>query len=865
MKKKNLLILLIIPFLVSTLTIVTVNRTINLVDVDISAIEIEYNGSLLGSNDVVALQVSDTLFPLNAKGVNHSGVDVGKGNELKWSVKNRYASDSEPFAEVVKSNDKWYLKALKNGEVEVTCSNENGNVSNSFYMILYIDGAITINSTVPSSGYGRIDYTEYYGVYDLNGNTKTDASFEISVKLIPESLSKTNPVITVSDNISVDLDFDSGKVEGGGYVVNGIVRFNKDALQDKKTSLATVKVNTDVDDDMKIDGGSYVFNIVSEGVNVYSYDDLLYCTNRSDKGEIAVLHKSFESYNTYRKANNSSTECFGYTKNGNFDFNTGDKTLVKVATKYNHEYLDQWNKANPASKVDPVVNVGLNVQKDFYGNGYQINFHNLAYPTSTDAQGIPEPDTDDVFQGPLPFYTVGNPTAGANKYNIITAYGQDNIGFYVNGNDITINDVKLQNCDDVQSFTYLDYVGTVMEVYGENVTIKNSRLSNGKNVLKSYSSMNLVVDNCMLSNARNFLFMTGSFEYVKPDNSKVNNFTMSDGSTLSNRLSQFLTSESIANTILNDYINGKFGKEQYSYKTKQQMKKVLLEIQNALSKDLSGDIKGSTELKDCLFYRSGIASVAFESLFNGPFLYSSDLPTSISTFLQLFNSLLTDNEFMPENVGGTSYPVSVNVSGKTRFYDYKTFDTLDVDGLVGESISDLAQLVGKTYTIDDIFPIKELLKSNAASYTSDGAEYVNIPFAYYGGGNNYSKLTFIGYDETESKHINGKIDDNGVLDSRAINEINLLDKYLDLPVVDPVGFLGSIAPSLGNLNVEVDENTLIKTVTLVTGYEPFKFVFTKGDGHLYGEAPQIEDMKAVASEAFYGLTDANMPKEALNA
>ena len=40
---------------------------------------------------------------------------------------------------------------------------------------------------------------------------------------------------------------------------------------------------------------TYSFEVVENGVNVYSYDDLLNCSNYSNTGEIIVLRKSFES------------------------------------------------------------------------------------------------------------------------------------------------------------------------------------------------------------------------------------------------------------------------------------------------------------------------------------------------------------------------------------------------------------------------------------------------------------------------------------------------------------------------------------------------------------------------------------------
>ena len=49
-------------------------------------------------------------------------------------------------------------------------------------------------------------------------------------------------------------------------------------------------------------GNSSTFNfeIVENGVNVYTYDDLLNCTNNSIEGEIICLRKSFESLETYK-------------------------------------------------------------------------------------------------------------------------------------------------------------------------------------------------------------------------------------------------------------------------------------------------------------------------------------------------------------------------------------------------------------------------------------------------------------------------------------------------------------------------------------------------------------------------------------
>lgn len=109
---------------------------------------------------------------------------------------------------------------------------------------------------------------------------------------------------------------------------------------------------------------------------------------------------------------------------------------------------------------------------------------------------------------------------------LIEAFGQDNVGMYVDGSDILINDVNLKNCDFGNLMSNLDYVGTVLETNGNNITIKNSRLSNGKQVVRSFSSTNVSILNSMLSNARNFLLTIGSNDYIKADLLKEYEFTL---------------------------------------------------------------------------------------------------------------------------------------------------------------------------------------------------------------------------------------------------------------------------------------------------------------------------------------------------
>jgi uncharacterized protein involved in tellurium resistance len=167
--------------------------------------------------------------------------------------------------------------------------------------------------------------------------------------------------------------------------------------------------------------------------------------------------------------------------------------------------------------------------------------HNLTYPSSVtevvSSDGtivkVPTLSTTDLFRGPLPFYTLGD----HNSLPLVEALGQDNIGMYVDGDDITINDVDLKNCEDTNTLSNLHYTGTVLETNGDNITIINSRLANGKNVVRSYSSMNMVLKNCMLSNARNFLLSIGTNEYLSIDGSVEKEFIDTEGNIVRSKIS----------------------------------------------------------------------------------------------------------------------------------------------------------------------------------------------------------------------------------------------------------------------------------------------------------------------------------------
>lgn len=796
MKKKNLIILLLIPFVITLVGVITINTTFNFIENDMIGIDWSYD-------EIEGIKLEDKLHKLVASPIYEQGYPPLKEEALVWSVYDSDNHEENKYAKIVNENDNWYLQPLQIGEVKVTCSNKKGNIFKTMTVIIFKEGAIVVQSKIKASQ-NNIDPNIYYGEYDFDNNlNKQKATFEFEVKTIGDlQINDLQYVNNTPDIIEIDE-------------VNKIVK-----IKTSGDASFTVKTNNDE----MVKPMTYSFKVVKDGVNVYDYNQLLACTNKSTNGEIVVLRKSFESVNNLNNTTDNNVVCFGnYTDGKKIDF-TSD--VYSFETTYNQDYIKAWNEfvnSNPSyKKISNRVLAGIRVQKDFYGNGYTINLHNLTFPSSTmdvvDSNGnkttIPALSKDDLYRGPLPFYSLGE----HDNMPLIEAFGQDNVGMYVDGSDILVNDVNLKNCDFGNLMSNLDYVGTVLETNGNNITIKNSRLSNGKQVVRSFSSTNVSIVNSMLSNARNFLLTIGSNDYIKADLLKEYEFTLLNGEKITSTINNYLMKSNAGDDTLNAFVIG-------SFTDKEKMRKAILDIQNALNDEsLIKDIyKGSMNIKDTMFYRSGIASIGMDTMFNGPFLESST-PSVVNMLLTGLNV-----PYIPNHVGGMSYPVELNITGKTKFYDYKEWNNLDITGLINENISsfvdDAKEMFGVTdadigdISIDTIFPIKSFLKSSVVTTTSsDGKVYVNIPIAYYGGGANLSKVTF---DTEDLKY-----------DSCKLTVVDLLDKYLSLKGIE----LDNI--NLDKLDLAVIKNVMLKCVTIVTGYEPFKFISVNKQGYLFDEGPR---------------------------
>lgn len=240
-------------------------------------------------------------------------------------------------------------------------------------------------------------------------------------------------------------------------------------------------------------------------------------------------------------------------------------------------------------------------------------------------------------------------------------------------------------------------------------------------------------------------------------------------------------------------------------------------IQNGLDNDENIiDSNGSKKydavinVKDTSFANSGVFSIGVETSFNGPMMYNGS-PTSI---IGLLGSMGMTCKY--DQIGGTSYPIKLNITGNSLFYDWKDIDDIMTSALIYEQLSLLLASLGKDYegmSIDDFFKVKDVLKKSAESngylYKINDKNYLNTAVVFYGGGLNSSDV------EIESS------DSNMVFSKK--ETLDMLKSYFS------GGYTNSIAAALA------------RAVLCVTGSHPFYF-YSNGKLNLNeGEKPYLFD------------------------
>ena len=820
MKNKTLIILLIIPFVIGLISFVSVVLLNINVASDISGINFSYR-------DQEGFKIRDAGYELKATPIMDDVLILAPDNELTWYIKEN--TDVAKIEEDESNN--YYLYALKEGECTVVCSNIKKSVEREFKAIIYENGTILINPKYSSSGQ-QVEPTRYFGMYDLsydevkldNAN-KVNAKIEFDIDVIGDNVT--------NDKVSVLEKSDNITYSNNTMTINSYSENSYFTLVSVEQPFIT---------------NTYTFNVVKDGVNVYNYNDLLMCTNFSSSGEIVVMQTSLGSLREVYEGKNveidptySSQGIYKYeldpsfTKKegnislfGNYDENTGTfnfaNELVYMETTYNHKFIDDYN-AKYGTNISTEIKVGINVQKDFYGNGFSINMNNLCFPNNgsidVNLKKLAPNYEKDYFFGPLAYMTIGDPSTNEP---FIKAYGQDNAGMMLNGDGITVNDLRIQNIDDNSNKRNYAFIGTVIEVEGNDVTIKNSTIRLGKNLVRAFDTKNLLIKNCILTRSSEFNLKVGSNQILPYDNTKIIDVTIG-GNKYSVPFDEFFdinsTSIASANIILEEFLGLN---SQGIFASKEEMYEALRVLQDALNNNNIDGYGSQVVVEDVLFDDSGLFSIGLETEFNGPFLYNGGSQTVVSV---LGGTLKSE---IPNKIGGTSLPSKVTLKGKTKFYDWKKYTDIDTTSLIEERISTLAtSALGQDVelTIDDFFPMKPILKDMCKEkgyvYSKDNEEYINTMVAFYGGGLNNSVVL---------NEIDDKV--NTFSENIYVDLLTNIDKYV---------------ASIDGGTIDSLIKVLSKCVLYAAGFDSFKFL-TNGkvsqniDPELFNENPQISDLKA---------------------
>lgn len=395
------------------------------------------------------------------------------------------------------------------------------------------------------------------------------------------------------------------------------------------------------------------FNVV-DGVNVYSYEDIVRATDYSAAHPTPfALRVNLESSSNLGRSN---SKPMAYASGA-----PHHKYYSEEST-YDVQYLKNSGKSTDVLAI-------LVFRSDVYGNGHTINLHDLAYPTETNSSGLAIPGIKDDFAGePLPFVSAAG----------LAVFGQGNRGFLIKGDNITLDNIVLKNCNNVDNLSNLDYVGTVLEVEGNNVTIQNSTVQNGRTVVRSMSNQNLLIKNCLLAYAREFIFKQGSntFEYPTP------------------------SANSDWNTTIRDQL---FDKD------------------SELVKKATAECDSTATIEDTDFYTSGIFCIGMDTHFAGQYLYKWSNSSSI------------------HDMAATSHKSVLHLNKNVKFYDWKIIKNMNSSTLVsgmGEKFSlNINDMLQK---YKNVYPDSQVIKTvNGTDYAHGGIAFFgggnNLSEVYFDG------------------------------------------------------------------------------------------------------------------------------------
>ncbi len=564
------------------------------------------------------------------------------------------------------------ITAIKRGEatIKITAKKGKAVIKEEERHILVVPNVYSVEFEESKNEYG------IENILTIGGNNANGAPemTKLSMRMLTEN--GVEPLDDDFTKISFDSnDYFTSSADVGESKITANLRVKKTGITTLRAKLEAYNTyfKTNVDAKIKL-------RAVKEACNVWDYASLKKATEDGN----AVVIKNNIMLGTNKDGTKMSLE----------DLNANVK---ETETTYDKTYLVNNKKSTKVKYL-------IEFKKDVYGNGFEINAD--AFTRCVDGAGVPL-----IFKGPLDFVAISTASVKA----------QDNISFLVRTKGVVINNVVLKGCKDESlledgkfNLSNLNNVGTTLEI-AKSAHLLNSRVSNGRTVVRVFAGestmgspvvenptdfnvqdekINVHIESCVLSNAREFILKIGSNRALKQMDEKQRKLSVLDA-------------------------NGTKEYEPYAES-------------NKTDKDFNDNyLINDVTLKNSVLETSGLFSVGMETHFSGEVLYGEG------------NAKISIPEW--KGSASTSYASALRIVGDVKLLDWKNLSNVDSSTLI-EVTSD----ANAWLTFDVAAMLNEFSKKNEFSdiiYREGGVNNVHGGIAFYGGGYNYSYLDLSQADE----------------------------------------------------------------------------------------------------------------------
>ena len=553
-------------------------------------------------------------------------------------------SVASPLAVTVPSGAEWEVVTTSNDNISIIEGNNNLLITAKKVGVT----TITVNASDELGNFGTatktvvvkpasmtiVEAAKSYGIENVYTFGRTDVNGVAMTKTLTLSCEKEGAGF--AENVVWSSSSANATVDGG---VVTLVKDTGEEVVTFKASFYGVEA-------------SFKVRCVYDGVNVSNYADLYNAT----KAQKAIVLGADIAFPT----------------------NVADIKYETVHTTYDDQYYKNINKESEAT-----IKVLLQFKKNLYGNGYEINAHNATLGL-LDATGALTANS--LFRGPLDFVALTQSGASAASVK-----GQDNVCFGVYEN-VTINNAVLKAANLEDDLTELNYAGTTVEVFGDNVNIEYSRIMNGRTVLRVFGDatnankkINVNVKNSVLSGAREFILRMGSNAFVN--------------ATDENNISPYL-----GETLDLIGIKKDSSKKAADYEEKY--------------------IKTFVNVSNSVFEHAGIFAVGIDTHFAGKALHDG---SNWESWFAGFSNW--------KNLSKASYGAKLTFNGEVKMYNWKKLEDIDSSTLIEMNETLLGESVAQMLTFDVGAMVQEASGRFPTVVTEDG--YVHAGIAFFGGGRNY--------------------------------------------------------------------------------------------------------------------------------